>query len=365
MNIRSLSSALLVLSLGIAPALADLPPKPAPGTEVKISDEAKKHFAAGVDFINDPGGTPKYEEAYREFITAYTASPSWKILTNLGLSAQMIERNGEAIEAYERFVEAAGALGKKMPADDRAKLPQVEKDLNLLKASSATVTLKSDVDGSISIVDQRVRSNGSLAINTYTLNGKGPLTLKVQGGHHIITAKINGKEDRWETDLTSSQPTDHSFALGTTPTAPTASATTAPLAPTTAPTATTAPTSEPPATSTKTSPLRTAGYVTAGVGGALLIGGVVTGILGKSQLSSLKDSCTGNSCPASKKSDADSIETKQTLTNVFLIGGGVLAATGVTLIVLGKPKAEPAAATLQITPSVNPGLAGVFAGGTF
>lgn len=361
MRFRSLSAALLVLSLGVAPALAQLPTKPTPGSEVKISDEAKKHFSAGVDFINDPGGTPRYEEAYREFITAYSASPSWKILTNLGLSAQMIERNGEAIEAYERFIEEANALGKKMPADDRAKIPQIEKDLNLLKASSATVTLKVDVDGPVSIVDQRVRSNGSLAINTYTIKNKGPLILKMQSGHHIISAKINGKEDRWETDLSSSATADHGFSLGTASTAPSTSASSAPLAPTAS--ATAPPVDTAPSTS-KTSPVRTAGYVTAGVGGALLIGGVITGVLGKSQLSKLQDSCVNNACPASKKSEADSIETKQTLTNVFLIGGGVLAATGVTLIVLGKPKQENTA-TLHVSPSVAPGLAGVFAGGTF
>jgi len=45
--------------------------------DVKITDEARKHFNAGVALLRDPDGA-RYEEAYREFKVAYAASPSWK-----------------------------------------------------------------------------------------------------------------------------------------------------------------------------------------------------------------------------------------------------------------------------------------------
>ncbi len=55
-----------------------------------INDEARNHFNAGVNLIQDPDG-PRYEEAYREFKAAYAAAPSWKILGNLGIAAMKLE----------------------------------------------------------------------------------------------------------------------------------------------------------------------------------------------------------------------------------------------------------------------------------
>ena len=342
-------------------ALAQLPPGPKPGTEVKPSDEAKKHFGVGVDFLNDPSGSPNYEEAYREFYKAYEISPSWKILPNLGLCAMMLERNTEAIEAFERFLEEANALGKKMPKSEKEKVPQVEKDLNALKTSSATVTVTAVASGAIRLIDQRVKSTGQLATNTYSIDGGKSLTLKLKSGHHTIIAKSEGKEERWEVDLQSSQSVEHNFSFATVLSpAPLASASAA------TPVASAPPPEEnrndSPA-STKMAPLRKAGIATAAVGGALMIGGVIVGVLGKSQLSDLESSCLNKQCPSSKLSERDSIESKQTLANVFLVGGGIVAAGGITMIVLGKNK--PESTGLMIAPSVTPGLAGLVAAGRF
>src|SRR5690606_35169283 len=57
--------------------------------EVEITDEARQHFKAGVNFMQDPDGA-RYEEAYREFRAAYKAAPSWKILGNLGIAAMKL-----------------------------------------------------------------------------------------------------------------------------------------------------------------------------------------------------------------------------------------------------------------------------------
>ena len=54
--------------------------------DVPISDAARQHFQAGVNLLQDPDGA-RYAEAYREFQTAYADSPSWKILSNLGITA--------------------------------------------------------------------------------------------------------------------------------------------------------------------------------------------------------------------------------------------------------------------------------------
>src|SRR5687767_2361394 len=62
-----------------------------------ISEEARLHFEAGVNLLQDPDGA-RFEEAYREFKTAYAATPSWKILGNLGICAMKLERDSEAID---------------------------------------------------------------------------------------------------------------------------------------------------------------------------------------------------------------------------------------------------------------------------
>jgi tetratricopeptide (TPR) repeat protein len=75
--------------------------------DVQITEEARQHFKAGVNLLNDPDG-PRYEEAYREFKAAYASSPSYKILGNLGLCAMKLERDGEAIEYYDRYLQEGG-----------------------------------------------------------------------------------------------------------------------------------------------------------------------------------------------------------------------------------------------------------------
>src|SRR4051812_18719060 len=85
-----------------APRIAHGAP-PTDEAQVQITPEARARFSAGVNLLKDPEA-PRYEEAYREFKAAYAASPSYKILGNLGLCAMKLERDEEAIDAYERYL---------------------------------------------------------------------------------------------------------------------------------------------------------------------------------------------------------------------------------------------------------------------
>lgn len=321
-----------------------------PAASSQVSEEARKHFKAGVAFLQDPDGA-RYEDAYREFKEAYRVSPSWKILGNLGLASLKLERNAEAIDAYEKYL-AQG--GKEIEAGERA---QVERDLNALKAASATVTLQiTGATGDVSVTDQRSRSTGGAIQNFYTVAAGKSLTLKVQAGHHTFVAKTGDREAKREVDLTSDKPTDLSFALDAT--APKA----APAAP--PPPVTTEP--RPAPAEPRSSPLRTAGFVAVGVGGAAIIGGVVTGLMAKGKQSDLEGACPDKShCPTSNQSTADSAKSLATITNVLWIGGAVLAAGGVGLIVVGKPvDSEPAARRVVVAPG-GPGVFGITAAGSF
>src|SRR5690349_13075705 len=170
------------LSLALAPA--------AYAQDGEINDQARAHFQAGVNFLQDPDGA-RYEEAYREFSAAYRSSPSWKILGNLGIAAMKLERDGEAIDAFEKYL-AGGAAA--LPAEDRA---QFERDLGTLKAGVVKLSIDLSQAGA-TLVDERLPVTGSAVRNIYA-PGETHLDIGVRSGHHKITAKLAGYADEvWE-----------------------------------------------------------------------------------------------------------------------------------------------------------------------
>ncbi len=345
---RFVVSALLCASLTLAPlGLAQAP-------SGAISAEAKEHFRAGVDLLKDPDGA-RYQEAYLQFKLAYDKSKSWKVLGNLALSAMKLERDGEAVEYYELYLKGGG---KEIDAAERE---QVERDVRVLKSGAARLTLKADVTADVSLSDSRQRPSGAFT-NTYMLKG-GALSVGVKAGHHTFKATANGKSVEWVVDLAPGQQLEHTFVFTDKPVAapvPPSSATGAPPPPSSAaPVPTTASTDAPPPSG---SGMKTAGYVAAGVGGAMILGGVITGLMSKSKESSVKDKCRGSVCPESARSDYDSAKSLATITNVLLIGGVVAAGAGGTLIVLGGKK-ESAHAPPRL--AITPAGAGLVAHGSF
>lgn len=155
---------------------------PAFAQEVEITEQAKLHFAVGVGLLEDPGG-PRYAEAYESFQRAYKASPSPKILSNLGLCAMHIERDGEAIEAYELYLENV----ENMDAAERAR---IETDLKRLHAGMATLELNVHPIGAL-IIDERTPDAGPPIINRYRFS-TATILLRVRSGNHNI--RIEAKD---------------------------------------------------------------------------------------------------------------------------------------------------------------------------
>jgi hypothetical protein len=344
---RGAVAALLTFSLAVAPVFAQ-----------QITPEAKEHFRAGVDLLKDPDGA-RYQDAYIQFKLAYDKSKSWKVLGNLALCAMKLERDGEAILYYETYVrEGAKDI-------DKSEVEQVERDLRVLKNGIAKVTLKADVTTAIQVSDKRTNATST---NVYAMEN-GVITLSLRAGTHTVTAKSGGKSHEWNVDLTPGQVAEHLFkfkeavvvAPPPTSAAPTASAPPPP------PTATEAPPPPPPNT------MRTVGYVGAGVGGAMILGGFITGLMAKGKESSVKDSCDSSSgktlCPQSKKADLDSAKSLATITNVLLIGGVVVAGAGATLIFMNPNKETTTGAfprpSLALSPTPLWGGGGVVAHGSF
>ena len=117
--------------------------------------------------------------------------------------------------------------------------------------------------------------------------------------------------------------------------------------------------------------LRTVGFVALGVGGAALIGGVVTGLMAKGKESDATDQCSRQGMPDGRGGGLRFGVVARGRLHVLYIGGGVLAAAGVGMVVFGggggKEQAPPAAQAprLELSPFVGLNGAGVFARGAF
>ncbi|HZO11892.1 MAG TPA: hypothetical protein VFB62_01495 [Polyangiaceae bacterium] len=147
-----------------------------------VSDAAREQFKIGVGYLEDPAG-PRYEEAYQAFRAAYRASPSPKILGNLGLCAMMLERDGEAIDAYERYLAEVRDIKK----DERA---HIERELATLRASAVPLVLTVKPADAI-VVDRRTPVRGPVVVNRYEPEN-GVVRTRVRAGQHRITIERSG-----------------------------------------------------------------------------------------------------------------------------------------------------------------------------
>ena len=74
-------------------------------------------------------------------------------------------------------------------------------------------------------------------------------------------------------------------------------------------------------------------WIVAGVGGALVVAGAITGGLALGAVSELEDNCPNDQCPTTYTEfddDLDEAETLVTVTDLLLFSGGILAAAGLT-----------------------------------
>ena len=105
--------------------------------------------------------------------------------------------------------------------------------------------------------------------------------------------------------------------------------------------------------------LRLVGFVAIGVGAAGLIVGGVTGGLAMGKHSELEDNCPNGACPPDQQDNLDSFHTLGTVSTIGFIAGGVIAAAGIVLVVVGSLGAsEEGADTARLTAEIGPGHIG-------
>lgn len=330
-----MASRLLGLTLGISLFCVT----PVAAADVPITEEARTHFSAGVSFLQDPDGA-RYEEAYREFKAAYAASPSWKILGNLGIAAFKLERDGEAIQAFQKYLAEGGS---QIEAEERA---QFERDLQTLRSAVVKLTLQSDPPGA-TVVDERIPASGAAIQNRYGALTQ-PTELGLHPGHHRITAKLAGYPDVvLELDLEPRQTVSQTLKFERAAT------------PADGGNSVRVDTSKP------GNGLRTASYVALGVGVVGIGVGTVFGLKSKSDYDKGNELCPSFPCEltAQQAQDREAFgkdgDSAKTLSLVGFIAGGVGLATGVTLFILSSKKTEAPAAQASVRPYLGLGSMGL------
>jgi hypothetical protein len=312
--------------------------------EVQITEKARAHFRAGVNYLQDPDGA-RYEEAYREFRTAYAESPSWKILGNLGIAAMKLERDGEAIEAFKKYL-AEG--GDNIATEERR---QFERDLQTLEASIVQIKVSSNPPGA-SIVDERIPVRGEPSVNRYgPLDGE--LVIGVRPGHHRVTAKLTGYEDSlWEFDARPAESQTHVFELQK------------PAAPVVQPAGPGGP--QPPAgeQARMERPVPVGVYIGLAATGAFAIGAGVTGVLATRKKGDFEDMNNGTD-PAGAETLKEDGQRLNLIADVLL--GGAVVAGGVTAVLFFTRPEVPAErdTALRFTPAFGPRAGGMTVSGVF
>lgn len=173
--------------------------------DVTITPNASRHFKEGVRYLKTHDAD-RFEKAYAQFRAAYADSPSWKILGNLGIVAEALERDGEAIDAYRGYLEGGA---KDLKASERE---QFKSDLNRLELGSAQVTVDVVPDGSW-LIDERLVEEGKPIVNRYGPSS-GSTGLRLRAGRHRLHTELDGHSSpAWEFEALPGGKGSHSFDL--------------------------------------------------------------------------------------------------------------------------------------------------------
>ena len=318
---RAWSNVLATLCLLVLPGVAI--------ADDAAMEEARKHFKAGVAYLEDPDGA-RFEEAYRAFKKAYEVSQSPKVLGNLALAAMKLERDGEAIDAYTRYL-------KEVDDIDPLERAQCERDLATLVASAVKVRVRIDVrtkraPGALTLVDSRLPVQGNPVVNVHT-PGKDVTDLVVRPGHHVLTLKEASSElGHWDFVATPGGTLSHVFVLEDPPVA-----------------------ASPPAPE---APSRVAPLVLTGIGAGALFAGGVMGIVTLGKVNRLEEQCPNDACvdPA-YQGEVSSTRNFVRATDFLLLGGGVVTGVGLIWLIAASTASsskEPARAGVHVTPACGP-----------
>jgi hypothetical protein len=282
----------------------------------------------------------KLDQACPKLAESFKLDPALGALLNLALCH---EQQGRTATAWSEFKDAIG-LARQAQRADREAFAQQHIDALAPQLMRLQISLAPDA-----AVDGLEIERGGVLVGEATFG----VALPVDPGPHQVSARAPGYKP-WTTTI------EVSGAGQVTPLVVPAlerdSSASPAVAPTTTPTTTVQPSPPPPALPPpdESNAQAIAGWVTVGVGGVGLVLGGIFGGLAISKAGTVADNCQGPDGSCANPDDLtlnDEAGTMATLSNVFFIAGGVLAAGGLVLV-LTAPGDEPSSAW-RLEPTAN------------
>lgn len=276
-----------------------------------------------------------WDGACEKFRASMNAEPSGGTALNL---ARCHERDGESASAWAEYTRAITLFRTNNDADRAAFAEEQAKRLEpLLSKLTIQVTPTPGV-----IVER----DGIVVVE-----GAYGVPVAVDAGERTITARAEGYEP-WTTTVTvGNAPDVYTVTVPALVEAP------EPITPGGPPVGSDGGSSE---------GLVIAGGVLTGVGGAALLVGAILGGTVLADTGTLDDACTlpdtengQMGCPDDVERDTlEPAKTRATVSTVMFIGGGVLAAGGVALLIIGLT-GDDSGSEMAVVPQIGPGHAGL------
>lgn len=323
-------TALAALALLVAASTAAAAGAPVASATSAQKKDAQTHFEAGTK-AHDAGDKDK---ALAEFQASYdaVASPNSHLLV-----ARTLAELGRLAEAYTAYDQTADEARVAAQTEDKYK-----------QTADAATSERDALRPKIALL--QISVTGAAAGDTLDVNGRPidaaswskPVPV-MPGKVEVVLHKKSGANVTQSVDAT---------AGGN----PTLTMSAAPPAP--------APAHAEGAVTTEGISKRTLAYVAGGVGVAGFATFAIFGAMNNAKYSDLQSACTNNSCPASKKSEADTGRTYQTIANVGLVVGVVGIGSGVALYLLDR-KENKEKQSARRSPQVFVGPRSVIVTGSF
>ncbi len=268
------------------------PATPEAPADAAAPSAASSAYAAGVEHFK----AGRYADAIREFNKAYRVDPNPVLVFNMARAFEEMKQYPSAVEFYRKYLEMAPN------AKDAETVKQSLRTLELLIAQQASpeqveLTVTSVPDGAKVLLDGRDV-------------GATPLKLKVALGKHFVTVEKAGFT-REASELTFEKGADQTHAVTLVAVAE-------------------APPPPPPASNVLA-------WTLIGTGGALMLGGAVTGTLALQKEGEVDDF-------SGSRDDFDALQdegnTLALMTDGLLAGGVVSATVGLVLLLSGDDQAQ-------------------------
>jgi hypothetical protein len=330
-------AAMVLISATAQPCFAD---------EADNKVVAKQLFQKGVDFYREG----MHELAVENFRKANEMFPSWKLQYNIAQCDTILKNYGQALDGFEAYLAGGG--------DNVTELRQqeVRTEMDRLRDLSGELLIKAP-DGTVVVIDGNER---------VTLPVVGSLRLAI--GEHSVVLIHNG-EAIYDEKIRMRGRKVVSIDVPAEPHPKTPTVIVAPVPFEQSEEVQPQPMDSNPEDDSSPSSRAIWGWTLAGVGGATLVAAAITGGVSISKTHELEDRCPDKQCPESSDRDLkDSVDSLSAAADVMYVVGGVLAATGIVLLITeigDESKNAEGKAEIGFAPIFGPGNSGLVIEGRF